>query len=181
MHRVAAAALAACLPLLVACGSEGERPAPSARLEIRAPADGVVVRSREVEVTGRIAPPQAQVLVAGREVAVDGGAFRATVPVRDGVNVIDVIASAADRSPAMTAVRVTREATIRVPDVTGRDPASARDRLAAAGLGVTVRDESDLLDELLVPVRTRVCETSPAAGAAVRRGATVVVKVAKVC
>lgn len=176
-----AAAALACLGAPAGCGGGTQRPDPPVRLRITSPVDATVLRGREVEVRGRVGPPQSQVLVAGREVAVDGGGFSATVPLRDGVNVIDVLASSDGRSPAMTAVRVTREATIRVPDVTGLDPAEARSRLAAAGLGARILDEGDLLDALLVPLSRRVCDTSPAPGASVRRGATVLVKVAKVC
>jgi len=173
------------VPVLAAtasgCGGGHSAPAPPVRLELRSPPDTSIVRGREVSLRGRVEPPQASVLVAGSPVSVQAGAFTASVALDDGVNVIDVLASADGRSPAMTALRVTRQATVRVPDVTGLDPASAADRLAVAGLHSTVRDESDLLDDLLVPVTRRVCETAPPAGSSVPRGATVVVKVAKIC
>jgi len=163
------------------CGGGRSAPDPPVRLELRSPPDASVVRGREITLRGRVEPPQASVLVAGSPVSVEAGAFSASVALNDGVNVIDVLASADGRLPAMTALRVTRQATVRVPDVAGLDPQSAADRLAAAGLRATVRDESDLLDQLLVPLSRRVCDTAPAAGSSVPRGATVVVKVAKIC
>lgn len=165
----------------IGCGGGRSSPDPPVRLELRSPPDAGIVRGREIALRGRVAPPQASVLVAGRPVSVEAGAFTASVSLRNGVNVIDVLASADGRSPAMTALRVTRQATVEVPDVAGLDPAGAADRLAAAGLRVRLRDESDLLDDLLVPLTRRACETDPAAGSTVARGATVIVKVAKIC
>ncbi len=176
-----AAALAGALLLSACGGADRHAPDPPVRLTLEAPGDAAVVRGREVEVRGRVGPPESSVLVAGRAVEVAGGGFRASVPLREGTNVIDVLASADGRAPAMTALRVTREVTVRVPDVAGLAPRDAEDRLAAAGLRSRVIDESDLLDALLVPLDRRVCETRPGAGDAARRGATVTLKVAKVC
>lgn len=174
-------ALAVAAAPAVGCGGARTKPDPPVRLDVSSPPDSGIVHAREIALRGRVSPPQASVLVAGDPVSVDAGTFTATVRLRDGVNVIDVLASANGRSPAMTALRVTRQATVKVPDVTGLDPATAADRLAAAGLQVRIRDESDLLDDLLVPLSRRACETTPAAGSPVPRGATVVVKVAKIC
>ncbi len=178
---VPAAALLGAVTLAACGGAEGRAPGPPVRLSVEAPGDPAVVRGREVEVRGRVGPPESSVLVAGRAVAVAGGGFHVTVPLREGTNVIDVLAAADGRTPAMSAVRVTREATVRVPDVAGLSPQDAAGRIAAVGLRPRVLDESDLLDALLVPLGRRVCETQPAVGSSARRGDTVTVKVAKVC
>jgi beta-lactam-binding protein with PASTA domain len=91
-----------------------------------------------------------------------------------------VIATAPDRSPSLTAIRITRQALIEVPDVTGDSPEDARRQLVAAGLAVTIKDFVGPLEGLL-PVDTTVCSTDPEAGSKVTRGTTVQVSVAKLC
>jgi beta-lactam-binding protein with PASTA domain len=97
-----------------------------------------------------------------------------------GGNVIDVMASADGRAPVMTAVRVVRQLTVRVPDVTGDSPGNAKERLAAAGLRVSVQEGGGLIDQLL-PVDRIVCGMQPDAASTVDSGSTVTISVAKVC
>jgi hypothetical protein len=97
-----------------------------------------------------------------------------------GGNVIDVMATAPQRSPALTAVRVIRQLTIRMPDVRGTSPEAALARLSAVGLRPRLRDVGNLIDQLL-PTARDVCGTEPGAGATVDHGASVDVLVAKLC
>jgi hypothetical protein len=181
MRPLAPALLAACALALPACGgSDADSSAQPVRLTMTGPADGSVVRAGEVELTGRVIPAGAAVTVRGEGVAVHGGRFSARVPLDAGGNVIDVMATARELAPAMTAVRVERRLTIRVPDVVGDSPNDAQARLAAAGLVVRTDDVGGVLDDLL-PASRGVCETDPGAGSTVDRGSTVKVSVAKVC
>jgi hypothetical protein len=160
--------------LLAGCGGEEPPPRTPApvSLEIAAPGDATVVRDDGVEIRGRVDPATARVLVRGRRAAVSGGQFSATVALREGANVIDVAASTRAGGAAWRAVRVTRRVTIPVPDVVGRPLEEAEARVEAAGL----RPEPDKgggLIEAIMPGPWVVCETSPAAGAEVRREAKV--------
>src|SRR3954452_9722483 len=97
---------------LAGCGGDGAtdpKPPPPVRLEISSPLDTALVESGTVEVRGTVSPARAQVRVQGRTAQVSGGAFSAVVPLDDGANVIDVAATARDRSAALTAFRVTRQ------------------------------------------------------------------------
>jgi len=178
------AALAGLLGLgslvLAACGGDGGESPPAVRVAMTAPGDGAVVREGAVRLRGRVAPAGAAVRVEGETVPVRAGRFDARVDLEAGGNVIDVMATAPDRSPAMTAVRVTRRLTVRVPDVSGESPDRAVERLADVGLLARVSDVGGVIDEIL-PVGREVCETDPEAGATVDSGATVRVLVAKVC
>ena len=74
-------------------------PEPQVRLELGSPADGSIVRTESVEIRGTVQPRGAHVQVLGREVAVDGGSFRAEVPLEPGANLIDISADARGRRP----------------------------------------------------------------------------------
>jgi Glucodextranase, domain B/PASTA domain len=161
-------------------GTGGQRRPPSVRLQVTAPADAALTRQASVEVSGSVSPARARVLVAGRPVKVDGGAFRATVPLREGANVIDVGAAAARATGAWVALRVTRETLVTVPSLTGASREEAVTALEARGLRPNVSDQDGFLDKLL-PGEQQVCETRPAAGADVRAGSAVDVLVAKGC
>jgi beta-lactam-binding protein with PASTA domain len=69
---------------------------------------------------------------------------------------------------------------VTLPDLTGVTRDDAIDRLDSLGLRAEVQEEGDLLDELLGGDWT-VCETQPAAGSDVRRGARIHVVVARGC
>ena len=163
------------------CGSDtAEPPPPKVQLSVSSPRDTSVVTADAVELSGRVRPPEAEVEVLGRPAEVSAGRFSARVALEVGTTVVDVIATAPDRSPALTAIRVTRQALVEVPDVTGDSPEDARRQLVAAGLAVTIKDFVGPLEGLL-PVDTTVCGTDPAAGTEVTRGTTVQVSVAKLC
>lgn len=164
------------------CSSDPEPPPPleRVRLNVTQPADTAVVRDDSVRLTGRVTPSTAQVRVLGEEVAVEDGAFAATVPLEVGANVVDVLASADRRRPAMAAIRITRQVPVRVPDILGVSADEARDRLAELGLKPRIEQGGSILDDLL-PIDTVVCSTSPESGTEVEGGAEVAVVVSKLC
>ena len=177
----------ACLAAAVAgCGGGGEPrtkvpPPPPVKLDVTSPDDMATVRNASVEVRGTVTPAGAVVRVLGQPAIVSGGGtFSARVPLDPGNNVIDVMATAGGRGPALTAFRVTREMPVEVPDLGGLDVAAVQSKLGAAGLGVQVERGGGLLEQLL-PGDPAVCEQDPEAGAKVRRGTTVHVVVAKSC
>ena len=180
MRPLAATLLALPVLLLAACGGSGDDAAKRpVLLRMTGPGDGRIVHAEGVEVSGTVTP-KAVVTVRGERVAVTAGAFSTRVPLDAGGNVIDVMASADGMAPAMTAVRVVRQLTVRVPDVAGDSPGNAKERLASAGLHVNVQEAGGLIDELL-PVDRAVCGSEPDAGSTVDSGSTVTISVAKVC
>jgi len=102
------------------------------------------------------------------------------VPIRPGVNVIDVLAGAPHAAGAMTAVRVYRQVTVGVPDVTGEDPSSASTQLTARGLRARIVNVGGFFQSL-IPASSQVCQTVPPPGRAVAPGTPVQVQVAKIC
>jgi hypothetical protein len=181
MRPAVLAFLALSALVLAACGGGGDdEPRKPVRVVMTGPGDGSVVRDDEVELTGSVTPAGALVSVQGEPVDVSAGAFSARVPLDPGGNVVDVMASADGMAPAMTAVRVVRRLTVRVPDLGGESPDGARERLAAAGLRADVVEAGGLIDDIL-PGGRSVCGTEPDAGSSVDSGTTVEVTVAKVC
>jgi hypothetical protein len=166
------------------CGGDGDPQASKAparvELVVSAPTDLVTVRDDVVTVEGTVAPARAEVLVLGEAAEVTGGRFTASVPLEPGSNVIDVIATARGREPAMTAVRVTREVPVAVPDLGGLNSDEVEERLGDLGLEAEIDEEGDFLDEFL-PQEPTVCTQDPEPGAEVRRGSTVHVIVSKTC
>jgi Glucodextranase, domain B/PASTA domain len=173
---VAAAALCA---LAGGCGGDSPAAAP-VRVQVTAPRDEAVVRKSQVELRGTVRPATATVMVDGHRADVSGGEFRATVGLAPGTNVVDVIASAGDARPALTAIRIRRRVTVDVPDVTGLVAADASARLEALGLTTEVDDQDGLFERLL-PGRPKVCATKPDRGATVEPGTTVRLLVSKQC
>jgi hypothetical protein len=153
------------------------------RLAVTAPGDLAVVRDDHVELQGTVRPSTATVTVEGRRaaVAVSRGTFRASVPLEAGTNVIDVIASAGRARPALTAIRVKREISVPVPDVTGLPLADARTRLEGLGLKVEVKRTGGGFFDRLLPGDPSVCDMSPAAGDAVDPGTKVQLVVSRAC
>jgi PASTA domain/Glucodextranase, domain B len=178
----------ACLAAAAAgCGGDNkepraQRPAPAVDLRVSAPGDMDTVQSESVEVRGTVEPAGAAVTVMGQRSPVSGGGeFVATVPLQPGANVIDVMASAPGRGPAMTAFRVTREVPVTVPDLAGKNADEVEDTLADRGLGAEIEQVGGgFLDELL-PGDAGVCEQDPQPGTEVRRGTKVHVTLAKGC
>jgi hypothetical protein len=181
---IATAALAVLAALATACGGHGaaDRRAapPSVRLSVTAPADAALTRGATVDVTGRVSPARARVLVAGRPVPVAAGSFRATVALREGANLIDVGASAPRATAAWVALRVTRQTLVKVPDLGGALRDDAVTALQARGLQAKVSDQDGIFEKLL-PGDQRVCDTRPGAGSEVRAGQVVEVLVSKSC
>jgi Glucodextranase, domain B/PASTA domain len=177
-RRLPLAAAAMCA-LAGGCGGDGSAPAP-VRLQITSPSDEAVVRSSQVELRGTVRPATATVTVEGHRATVSGGAFHATVALAPGTNVVDVIASAGDARPALTAIRVRRRVTVDVPDVTGLVVADARAQLKALGLGAKVDDQDGIFERLL-PGQAKVCATDPDRGTTVDPGTSVRLLVSKQC
>lgn len=179
-RRWAVAALTAVLVLPAGCGDRGRTVTGAVRLVVAAPADGQTVRADHVVVSGRVVPASARVLVDGRLASRNGDRFEAGVPLPEGTIVVDVLAEADRRRPALTAVRVHRPVTIGMPDVEGETVGDARRALAAAGLQVKLRRSGGLFDDLL-PGELRVCGSDPPAGSTVELPATVTLTVAHSC
>jgi Glucodextranase, domain B/PASTA domain len=185
--RAAPALVLACLATAAAgCGGDdsprAQRPAPAVGLRVTAPDDMAVVRAETVDVRGTVEPAGAAVIVLGQRAPVSGGgSFSATVPLEPGANVIDVMATAAGRGPALTAFRVTREVPVTVPDLDGKEVTDVQETLRGLGLVPDVETvAAGFLDELL-PGGPAVCEQDPAPGTQVRRGSKVHVVVSKSC
>jgi hypothetical protein len=167
---------------LSGCGS-GDAPAPprtAVTLTLDTPADLDVVRGRSVEVSGSVRPAGASVLVRGQRVTVSDGRFSTEVGLAAGTNVIDVLAGARGERAAMAAVRVRRQVTVRVPDLSGDGAREAHDRLAGLGLRADDVDASGPFDGLL-PGHPQVCQTDPEAGRTIDAGRTVRLFLAKDC
>jgi hypothetical protein len=166
--------------LAAGCG-ESDKAAPPVRLSVDSPADMALLHEDSVEVHGVVSPATARVTVEGKDVDVRSGRFSANVGLSPGTNLIDVVAGAAGGArPAMAAVRVRRQVTVAVPELTGFTPSDAKDALAGLGLEADVQEAGGLI-ELLLPEDARVCETDPAPGTDVSPGTTVKVLAAKRC
>ena len=176
---------AAAAALLGGCGNADEPPDRAAalepvRLQITAPADAATVRGGNVDVRGRVSPAASEVTVLGRPALVTEGRFTAVVPLEPGANVIDVIATAPRRRAALTALRVTRDILVTVPQLADLEEDELDRVLEPLGLRAEVERGGDILD-VLRSGPTIVCEQDPEAGARVRRGRVVRVVVAKRC
>jgi hypothetical protein len=179
-----ACTLVATVAVVTGCGGEDQPRAakapPPVKLAITAPADTSSVQVESVEIRGTVAPAGAEVRVMGQDAAVSGGAFSARVPLEPGANVIDVMATARNRTAAMTAVRVGRELPVEVPDLEGLTVEEAQERVADAGLELELEQGGGLLEDI-IPGDPGVCQQEPEAGSEVRRGTTVSAVVAKSC
>jgi glucodextranase-like protein/PASTA domain-containing protein len=168
------------------CGSDdgqkrAQRPPTPVALKISSPADMTTVRTETVRVTGTVDPAGAAVLVLGQKAPVSGGGrFAATVPLEPGANVIDIMATAGGRGPALTAFRVTREMPVTVPDLGGKTVDDVNRALGDLGLQPEVEKGGGLIEDLL-PGDPAVCEQDPDPGTQVRRGTKVHVVVSKSC
>ena len=180
MPRAALALLATLA--LAGCGGEDRPPPdpPAVRLTIEAPMDTATVKEDSVELRGRVSPARAAVEVGGEAAAVANGAFRKTVELEEGVNVIDVSATMPGRSSAFAALRVSYDPRVTVPDLSGLVDEEAVARLEALGLEPGLDAIGGLFDELRSGPR-RVCESDPPAGSVVDPGTQVVLATAKRC
>jgi Glucodextranase, domain B/PASTA domain len=181
---LAAACLATAL-VVEGCGGDDEPRAARAQapvqLDVSAPGDTATVREEQVAVQGTVSPARASVRVLGQAAEVTGGRFTATVPLEEGANVIDVIATAAGRAPAMTAIRVTREVPVEVPDLSGMTVGEAEEQLRDVGLELDAEEDGGgFLDDLL-PGDATACMQRPEPGAEVRRGSTIRAVFSKGC
>ena len=183
MRRASIIGCACAAAVLSGCGGGDDAPPPPRErvvLQVTAPGDGTVVRGGTVDVRGRVSPSSADVTVLGRPALVSGGSFTVVVPLRPGVNIVDVAASARNRRPAFAALRVTRDVRVTVPDLLGVVEDDVGTRLQPLGLEAEVTRGGGILD-VLRPGAPAVCTQQPPGGTRVRRGSTVRVVVAKRC
>jgi glucodextranase-like protein/PASTA domain-containing protein len=184
--RVPPILVLACLAVVAAgCGGADQRrttrPPAAVELKVSEPPDMTTVRAESVDVRGTVTPAGAAVTVLGQRAAVSGGGtFTATVPLQPGANVIDVMATAQGRGPALTAFRITREVPVNVPNLDGKSVEQVRDTLGGLGLQPDIKETGGLLEDLL-PGSPSVCDQDPGPGSQVRRGTTVHVTVSKSC
>jgi hypothetical protein len=161
-------------------GSRAAKALPQVHVAVTSPVDTATTRADTVTVRGTVDPPGASVSVLGRPAEVVGSAFTAQVSLDPGANVIDLAATAPRRDPALTAIRVTREMLVDVPDLRGASPDEARAAVRGAGLRYEEHNGDGFLDGIL-PGSPGVCEQDPAPGKSVPRGTTVKVLVEKRC
>src|SRR4051812_23158714 len=166
--------------LTAACGGDRPPAPPPVRPAGTEPRDLEAVHDAPVDVEGTARPGGATVTVDGRRAAVSEGTFRASVSLAAGTNVVDVLASAGRARPALTAIRVRREVTVEVPELTGLPVNDARSKLSSLGLKARVERRDSLFDRLL-PGDPNVCETDPQAGDEVDPGTTVRLLAARDC
>jgi hypothetical protein len=170
---------------LAACGGTTKRPPakppPPVALTIDQPSDTATVEEGSVEVHGTVQPPTAQVRVLGRPASVSGGAFSVQVPLDPGTNLVDVIATAARRTPLMTAFRVTRVILVEVPDLGGKSVDDAQSALESVNLKLDAKRGDDSFIDSLLPGAPKVCTQKPDPGTRVHKGTTIGVIVAKGC
>src|SRR4051812_11189429 len=160
-RRLPLAAAAVCA-LAGGCGGDGPAP-PPVRLQITSPRDEAVVRDARIELRGTVRPASATVTVEGRRAAVSGGAFQATVGLAPGTNVVDVMASAGDARPALTAIRIRRRVTVDVPDGTRLVAADASAKLKAPRPQAPIDDQDGIFHSPL-PRPPKGCEGDPERG-----------------
>ena len=161
-------------------GERAQRPPAPVVLDVSSPVDDALVRQESVEIRGTVEPADAAVRVLGRAAEVSGGVWSLDIALEPGPHVIDVMATARGRAPTLTAVRVTRELNVEVPDLDGLAVREAQGRVGAAGLELEVEEGGGLLDDLL-PGEPAVCRQEPQAGAQVQRGTVVRVETARSC
>jgi hypothetical protein len=179
-RRVPLAAVAACAIAGGCGGSDGPAPAP-VRLDVVSPDDSAIVRAASIELRGTVRPSSAVVTVRGKRATVSGeGTFHTTVKLAAGTNVIDVMASAGEARPALTAIRVRRRVSVTVPDIVGVLADEAKSQLSDLGLKAEVNDRDGIFGRLL-PGDPTVCATQPSAGEEVDPGTTVDVEVSREC
>ncbi|MDX6727385.1 MAG: hypothetical protein QOK49_2190 [Baekduia sp.] len=175
---------AACALTISACGGGSAGPSAAVapvHLAISAPSDMGAVHAARVTVRGTVRPSSATVTVRGHRAAVAGGTWSSDVDLAPGVNVIDVLASAGDARPALTALRVRRFVQVTVPDVTGLSVADATKQLKGRGLKADVQTAGGGFFDNLLGAKPSVCQTTPSAGAQVDPGASIVVTAAPRC
>jgi hypothetical protein len=165
------------------CGASAKRGGnggPPVRVTIAAPGDQSSTRADTLTVRGSVSPVDASVQVLGQPADVVAGTFTVRVPLQPGANVIDLAATAKRHAPTLTAVRVTREMPIVVPDLSHLTTDDAQARVARLGLRLRTENGGGLLEGIL-PGTPGVCDQRPAAGDEVHKGDIVTVLVAKRC
>jgi Glucodextranase, domain B len=95
--------------VVAACGgSKSTADNSSVTLQVTAPSDGSTVRADRVAVRGTVTPGNATVQILGKPAQVGNGVFAGSVPLHQGANTIDVVASATGAAPATQTITVNR-------------------------------------------------------------------------
>ncbi len=124
-------------------------------LTVLSPPNGSVINANSVTVRGTVSPANATVEVAGQPAAVGNGVFTASANLQVGKTTIDVIGSAADKSPGSASIVVTRPGSSSspssgsggtggsggsgaTPGVAGEQPSSVPPSTTSCGGGLAV-------------------------------------------
>jgi len=106
-------------------------------ISIATPIDGLVTKDAEVQVTGDVGSGVTKVSVNGVAVTSDvfGGSFSATVPLREGKNMIVAVAEKANGKTGTNSVDITRDIVAPIVSIdTPRDQfVSVEDKITIAG------------------------------------------------
>jgi hypothetical protein len=98
---------------MLAAGCGGTQSPPAVQLALAAPTEGAEVAVRNIKVFGTVDPANATVLVAGRRVRVEHGAFAQWTALRKGLSHIKIVASASGYLPANLSIAVTSSPSVQ--------------------------------------------------------------------
>lgn len=101
---------------------------------LTSPNDGLITKSEEIEVTGKISPSVTKVTVNGIEATL-GNSFSAMVPLREGKNMIVAIAESATGKTGTDSVDITRDIVAPIVQITSPRNGfiSVEDHIAVTG------------------------------------------------
>ncbi|MCZ6755321.1 MAG: carboxypeptidase-like regulatory domain-containing protein [Gemmatimonadetes bacterium] len=106
-----------------------------ASIDITSPADGLITVDPQIDMTGSVGPDTVSVDVNGVTAPIVGGAFSATVPLREGTNMLVALATKTSGRTGTDSVEVTRD--IVAPTVVITSPGdgfdSTEDLIAVTG------------------------------------------------
>ncbi|MDQ2696503.1 MAG: Ig-like domain-containing protein, partial [Pseudomonadota bacterium] len=104
-----------------------------AQISIVTPAEGLVTRQTQIEVTGTVGANVQSVTVNGVAAMVSGGGFSASVPLREGVNMLVAVGTRPSGRTGSASVQITRDTTAPTVRI-----ASPQDGLTAVVNSVTL-------------------------------------------
>jgi hypothetical protein len=107
--------------------------ASTVALDVSSPVSGSVVSAEDITVHGTVTPSDASVEIQGRSAPAGSGAFAGNVTIHNGINTIDIIASAPGLAPASTTITVTGQISASNSSASSREPSGG----ATGGEGET--------------------------------------------